>query len=75
MTEAEQFRAALVPKVTQAIWAELEDQNKPTYDRDMTGVPYADINQQRGWISGYVNMPELANAAIDTVLAAFSPPF
>lgn len=54
MTEAEQFRAELTPKVAQAINDAYINSDTNTWDECL---------------------PELADAAIDTVLAAFDPPF
>lgn len=69
MTEAEQFRAALTPKVEAAMWTELERQH---HSADMFR-PYVD--PESAIIDGEIDMTAVANAAIDTVLTAFSPPF
>jgi hypothetical protein len=63
-----EWRAALRAKVADAIWTTLERQAEMGWvDRDnaIIDIGHADS----------INMNTIADAAIDTVLAAFDPPF
>ncbi len=64
-----QWRADLTAKVAETIWAELERQ----HNSDNIDAPYVDRVMED--IDGSVNMTAIADAAIDTILAAFDPPF